>query len=578
MCSLLAAASACLALIVAAPAMAATPFTAGTGAGHDIAVGSDGTAHVAWLNEEGSDERVQYCRIPAGGSACDAASQFLDFSGAASDALGQVQVFAPEVGMIVILAGCTQCTGVSELAFRWISTNNGSMFGSPGQVGEMRFGGQGSYIGGGNVLGVNGGLFQAMASTVDPINLGGSYVYSPSAARGSPPGSEAVYAANNLAGVKYNVFNATTDPDDMNDLAAPNWGADRFLSSPEADNEETHLSDGANGVLLSYHSSFSPSDSRVGLRSFDSATDVFGAPTYIDGASPIDNNGLDFPHHSQDPSGRIHAVWRTLHDGGRLRYVRSEGGAAPFSAPANLATGESFQNPLVEAGPTGSGFAAWNTTGSAIRVVPIDPQPEPSVPGGGTGDITSPGVSGFSAGDTTLRPGQGTSFRFNSNEAGLAVLTVQKRVKGLKIRSKGKLRCLVQTKRRLRSLRRSLARGRSVRRLRGRAKTRSLARLLRKRRCSAYKKVGEIRQAVVAGRNTIVFSGRIAGRRLGAGRYRARLVVTDAAGNVSRVETLNFRVLPQRKRSRAAVVDVSRRLEQARFFLEREDAVEAVGA
>ena len=97
------------------------------------------------------------------------------------------------------------------------------------------------------------------------------------------------------------------------------------------------------------------------------------------GRDPIDNNSLDYPHHSQDGSGRLHVVWRTLHDDGRLRYTRSDDGGATFSPAANLAMKETFIDPIVEAAPSGAGFAAWKGIGSsAIRVVPIDPQPEPA--------------------------------------------------------------------------------------------------------------------------------------------------------------------------------------------------------
>ena len=71
-------------------------------------------------------------------------------------------------------------------------------------------------------------------------------------------------------------------------------------------------------------------------------------------------------------------------------------------------------------------------------------------------------------------------------------------------------------------------------------------RLLRRRRCTAHKRIGSIRQRVTPGRNTIVFSGRIAGRRLRPGRYRALLVIRDD-GNVSRVERIRFRVLRRRR-------------------------------
>ena len=108
----------------------------------------------------------------------------------------------------------------------------------------------------------------------------------------------------------------------------------------------------------------------------------------------------------------------------------------------------------------------------------------------------------------------------------------------MKVRVRGttRRRCVPQTRRRLRALRRSAGSQAAFRRL------------LRQRRCKAYKRIGRIQQAVTPGRNTINFSGRIAGRRLRPGRYRALLVITDTAGNVSRAEQIRFRVLRPRRR------------------------------
>jgi hypothetical protein len=103
------------------------------------------------------------------------------------------------------------------------------------------------------------------------------------------------------------------------------------------------------------------------------------------------------------------------------------------------------------------------------------------------------------------------------------------------VRVRGKRRCVPQTRKRLRALRRRAGSDAAFRRL------------LRKRRCTAYKRIGSIRQTVSPGRNTINFSGRIAGRRLRPGRYRALLVITDSAGNVSRTERIRFRVLRRRR-------------------------------
>ena len=117
----------------------------------------------------------------------------------------------------------------------------------------------------------------------------------------------------------------------------------------------------------------------------------------------------------------------------------------------------------------------------------------------------------------------------------MAKLTVQKQVPGLRMKIRGRLRCVPQTRKRLRALRRQAGSPAAFRRL------------LRKRRCKAYKRIGSIQRAVAPGQNTINWNGRIAGRRLRPGRYRALLVITDSAGNKSSVERIRFRVLRRRR-------------------------------
>lgn len=542
--------TATIALLALAPAaQAATPFTAGTGGGHDLAVDSDGTGHLVWLTDEAAD-RIGYCRVPAGGAACDSESTFLTFPAAptASSSGDHAQVFTPAPGKVVILASCNACGGSGDRTYRFSSPDNGASFPSTGvEVGSIELNGQAAFINSGDVaLSVSGRIFQGQddgpASTTE-LTLGdtSSSVYDSSAAT-VPATTKAVYAVNDLDVARYRVF---TDPvpgttaADLNNIA--NWGAPQFLSAAEGNNDETRLGSGPSGVFLTYRYG-QPTENRIGLRKFDPLTNTFGAASYIEGDDPIENNGIGESHSSQDASGRLHVVWRSLFDGNRLRYRRSDDAGATFSPAANLATGETFLSPYVEAGPSGSGFAAWRSTGSAIRVVAIDPQPEPAAPGGGGPggggpgpDTTPPTAGSLSVGDATLLPGQGTSFSFNSSESGLAVLTVQKQVPGLRMRIRGRLRCVPQTRKRLRALRRIAGNDAAFRRL------------LRKRRCTAYKKIGSIRQTVSPGRNTINFNGRIAGRRLRPGRYRALLKITDSAGNVSRVERIRFRVLRPRR-------------------------------
>jgi hypothetical protein len=533
-----------LLLALAPAAGAATPFTAGTGHGHDLAVGADGTGHVVWLQDEDPGDQVHYCRVPAGGSACDAESTTLAFPGptTTANATGDAQVFTPAADKVVILASCWSCAtgGVTDRTFRWISTNNGADFGAPVQVGNnLILNGQADYINSGDMtLGTEGSDFQmtdAAVPTPDTLTAqlssGGLFVYKPSVVFNDAL-DRTVWAVSDLDTIKFAYrADATPTAAELNNVA--NWQIDQLLPGAEGDNDETHLSTGPNGIFLTYKW-FRPNDTRLALRKFGTTT--FSGPTYVEGPDPIDDNSLDYPYHSQDASGRLHFVWRTLHDDNRLRYTRSDDGGITFTPVANLAMKETFLDPMVEAAPSGSGFAVWKGIGeSTIRVVVLDPQPEPAGPGGGGGPDTTPPTAGTPhIADPTLTPGQGTRFTFTSSEAGFATLTVQKQVKGLKVKVRGKRKCVPQTKKRLRALRRRAGSAAAYRRL------------LRKLRCKAYKKIGSIKQAVVPGQNTIVFSGRIAGRKLRPGRYRALLVIRDTAGNVSRVEQVRFRVFRRR--------------------------------
>jgi hypothetical protein len=536
-----------VAVLAPAPAAeAATPFTAGVGSGHDVAVDSVGTGHVVWVTDETAD-KVAYCRVPAGGTACSSVA-LLPFPGLsnATSPSPHAQVFTPALNRVVILAACSQCGtagGIDQRTFRFISTDNGDSFPTVDQVGSLQLNGQASYYDTSSVaLSVSGRLFQGQASgpastSTLPLGSTASSVYDASTVVW-PTAEKAIYAVNNLDDVEYRVFTNASPPGvsaaELNNTLY--WSAPKYLPAPEGNNDETRLGSGPNGMYLTYRYG-QPTENRIGLRKFDFTTSTFGMPVYVEGADPIENSGIGESMHSQDAGGRLHVVWRSLYDGNRLRYTHSDTGGANFTAAANLAMRETFLSPMVEAGPTGTGFAVWQSTGSTIRVVPIDPQPEPTGPGGPGGpDTTPPTAGGLAMGDPTLTPGQGTSFTFTSSEAGIATLTVQKQVKGLKVRRRGsrRLRCVPQTRRRLRALRRSAGSDAAFRRL------------LRQRRCKAYKKIGSISQAVTPGNNTIVFSGRIAGRPLRAGRYRALLVIRDSAGNLSRVERIRFRVLRRR--------------------------------
>ena len=205
-----------------------------------------------------------------------------------------------------------------------------------------------------------------------------------------PGGIKAVYAVNEGAfgNVQYRVF---TDPGglsitrgELND--PPSWTGVLRLSAQEGNNNETRLDSGPNGIYLSYlHNE--PTDNSVRVRQFNSADNTFGAPTAVEGPDPIENSGIGESMHSLDGSGRLHVVWRSLFDGNRLRYTRSDVTGANFSVPATLATQETFFDPMVEAGGDGNGFAVWRAAAARSascrsipsrsrerRAVPADPE------------------------------------------------------------------------------------------------------------------------------------------------------------------------------------------------------------
>ena len=406
------------ALAVAAPsAQAATPFTAGVGADPSVAVGGDGSGHAVWATTE-DNSQVGYCRLTAGAESCNR-TEVLTFTAAtAAHSTGRPVVSTPAPNKVVIVAGCWNCGvggGITDRTFIWTSLNNGDSFGAPAEIGSgFEHHGTGLWL---DDVGIFAGVSssRAKAATAGGTGIeyatGGIFVYGPEIAR--VPGSPKLVAAtNDLDVVKYGVFKgASLTVPGINNLL--NWDVDRTLSAPEGDNSDTDLSSGPNGVYLTYRY-FVPNDNRVGLRRFDPATNTFGGATYVEGADAIDNNSLDYPDSFQDPSGRIHVVWRTLYDGQRLRYTVSDTAAGGFMPVANLAKQESFFDPALAAGADGKGFAVWtNGTTGPVRIVPLDPQPEPVVtpPPGGGGTVPPPGggTTGPTVAPTISLSGPGNS-------------------------------------------------------------------------------------------------------------------------------------------------------------------------
>ena len=559
-----------LCALAAVPAGAATPFNVGTGREPQIAVDPSGVGHVVWQIEDG-DDRIGYCRVPRNATACDVTRELLFPPNGDKSAVGQgsPQVFAPSASRVVIVGACFICgTGadVADRSFRWISSTGGASFpATPNEVANgLNPDGDGSYIETGDVVvgiggSVSGGsriLAGPTSLTTAPISvLAGGHGYSPSVVR-VPGHNQLVAAASSLDAVSYSVFSGALTPSSINNAA--NWSGAQPPTAPVND-DQSSLGAGAAGVFLAF-TRFIANDNQVIVQRYDPATKAFGAPAAIEGPATIDNHSADYTDIAVDNAGP-HVIWRTLFDDGRLRYRRSTDGGATYGPVLNIATRDTYIDPQIAVAPDGSsGFAAWTGNGNTtVRVVPLDPQLEPVVvvepdppvlPPPPRPDRTAPAISGLSVSKSRVKSGQVISFRFGTSEAGSARLLIDRKAGGLKMKATAKAKkttCLVKNNKRLSTLRKQLGKRSDVKRLSGQRRARKLRSLLRARGCTTRQTLATLARSVQAGVNTIVFSGKVKGRALKSGSYRAVLTVTDGAGNVSSKKTITFKVVAKKK-------------------------------
>jgi hypothetical protein len=376
--------------ITASSASAATPFTAGAGNEPAVVVGTDGTGHVAW-QVTGSDTKVGYCRVTAQAGACNRTEPLSFPGGGGANDAGRPQVFAPSAGRVVIVATCSQCGTPSDTTnrtYRWTSSDNGGSFGAPAEVGRgSTTGGFGTLLADESFVGVEGSEAKAAELTgAAPVQFTSFVTTFGSDIVRDTASNQLVAVTNNLSVIRNGAFRgATLSVAEINNSS--NWVADQGLIGQEPANRGQSLAAGPRGVFMAYESSLG-SDERAGLRKYNPAIWAFGSPTYVEGADPIDADP-DYVDSFQDAAGRLHLAWLSLHDGGRLRYRVSDTAGNNLSAAANLAAHDSFVEPELGAGGDGRGFATW-TSGGEVRVVALDPQPEPVAPGGQTPDPVPP--------------------------------------------------------------------------------------------------------------------------------------------------------------------------------------------
>jgi hypothetical protein len=158
------------------------------------------------------------------------------------------------------------------------------------------------------------------------------------------------------------------------------------------------------------------------------------------------------------------------------------------------------------------------------------PPPPPPPDGGGppagqpgdTTDMLAPVLSSVSISNRVFRVGtpnaaarrrvapRGTHFRFVLSEPATVTITIERRARGRRVRG----RCRRTTRRNSPAL-----------------------------HCTRFVRRGPLSTNGTVGANSVPFSGRLRGRALTRGRYRARILATDGAGNQSLEQRVSFRIV-----------------------------------
>ena len=362
---------AALLLVLAVPASASaasTSFVVGTGRQPQLAVDGAGTAYVVWNHRlTGLTSSVQLCRVPRGARTCAALTDLTPDQ----EAFSPPYVFVPAPNVVLVLT--TRCcyTGPNHTLL-YASTDNGATFGPPAQVGTLDPSGDA-------ILGPGA----AISVTTDTVT--GSTAYQRVPVDGSAPATTTASLTSDEYGGTIGLFNGNPvvafwdfnagvpnhvdfamykGAGDIND--ASSWTP----SAPVGPGSATRIASGPNGLYLMYQNG-QPGQEHYYVRKFDGST--FGAPVDISGQETGYVN--DF---FEDPSGRLHAVWRR--NPGQVRYTTSTDGAhwAPVTTVDDeRSAGGPFA--LQEAlASDGKGFAAFdaNAGDGTIRLTPLPNTPE----------------------------------------------------------------------------------------------------------------------------------------------------------------------------------------------------------
>jgi hypothetical protein len=348
-------------LALAGVALAATtPITIGTGRHPTVAVDASGTGYFAWNHHlAGLEDAVDFCVLPRGASACSHSVELRP----GQTAFSPPYVFVPAPGTVWILAD-TCCSPGQTLLF--VSSDGGQTFAAPTKVGALGPSGEA-------ILGPGAGISLVTDTVTGSTNFQRDASDGSSTGTGSSIGTDEYGGTIGLFGgqpvVAYWDFNAGV-PNHV-DFTAYKGGDYNSASSwtpPAAvgPGSYTRIASGPSGLFLMYQDG-QPGKEHYYVRKYTGTG--FGAAVDISGQESGYVNGF-----FEDPSGRLHAVWRR--NPGDLRYTTSLDGAHWSPVITVLSDSAVFGQPGIRlaAASDGKGWAAWdaNSDSGPVKVAPLD--------------------------------------------------------------------------------------------------------------------------------------------------------------------------------------------------------------
>ena len=368
--------------ITASPASAGTPFTLpGAGAFPHIAVTPAGTAYIAWTEKLSGDDRLRFCRLPRGATACSETATLSAPPAIAGEVYGPPVIRFSNSNPAAVSIVQTH-DDLPPRVIQWTSGNSGASWSAGSEVAnnmEIVDGGPtASDTGFGLVSNRSGRVhYQETPSAIGAAEMPGSNTATHNEPTAGSLGTTRLTAAQHgsTPAVRFWRYDGTGNVNDPT-----NWIGPGTVGA----GERPRLAGGPSGLyLLSYNQGATRFEARL----YNSGSSTFGAAQTVASEPSFSSiTGVDL---FQDGSGHLLAAWAVGGQG--LRLAVSNGSGAAFGAAGDVVRGENLTHLQIAAAPDAQGFAVWDDGGSTIRAASLETLPPVEQPGSGQPGPQPPG-------------------------------------------------------------------------------------------------------------------------------------------------------------------------------------------